>query len=103
MWNFVPKKAAYVFEKKTKKKKTKTLIGPVSKHLRNQRKSNHITHCSSASEAQRTFVTFHLMLSTFAKIALNLGKDWGRYDGVFSVNNSMFDVGWMKNNFRFWA
>jgi len=69
------KKLLMFLKKKPKKKKTKTLIGPVSKHLRNQRKSNHITHCSSASEAQRTFVTFHLMLSTFAKIALNLGKD----------------------------
>jgi hypothetical protein len=64
----------------------------VNKHLKKSKKveSSHI--CSSASEAQRTFVTFHVVLSTLQKLL----SIWERIEedmGVFSVNDSVFDVG----------
>jgi hypothetical protein len=40
-------------------------------------------HCSSASEAQRTFVGFHQLLPTLQKL-LNSAKEWGE-DRVFGV------------------
>ncbi len=44
----------------------------MSKHLRTQKRGWNLMHCSFSSEAQRTFVTLHLTISTSQKLLISV-------------------------------
>jgi hypothetical protein len=54
---------------------------PVREHFRSQRRLNPHTLCSSTSEAEREFVTLHIVLP-LSKRMLNSINEWATY-GVF--------------------